>query len=118
MLDELPSNVQFTSNHTVNILNLYYYDEFEEWYKQLMQSEKFIKFTFNPCNGILSPQEVPKKLFNMIIKKYGVDSKITRTVTNSDCQDQTALSDYLTKLDARRGLDWRQVFPEISDCFV
>jgi organic radical activating enzyme len=117
MLDELPSNVRFTSNHTINILNLYYHDEFEDWYTKLMSSTRFIKFAFNPCSGILSPTQVPNKLFNLLVDKYGNDSKVVRTVTNNNHNDQSEPLTYLSELDTRRGLDWRQVFPEISHCF-
>jgi len=118
MLDKLPNNIQFTSNHTVNILNLYYHDEFEDWYTRLMPSNRFIKLTFNPCMGTLTPTQVPRKLFNRLLDKYSEDSKVIRTITNGDYEDQTTPLTYLSNLDARRGLDWRQVFTEISDCFV
>jgi hypothetical protein len=117
MMKELPGNVQFKSNHTVNILNLYYHDEFEDWYSKLMLSKRFMEFTFNPCNGTLSPREVPRKLFNMLVDKYGADSKVIRTISNDRTNDQTQLLTYLSEIDSRRGLDWRRVFPEISDCF-
>ena len=117
MLNELPDNVRFKSNHTVNMLNLYYYDEFEDWSTRIMQTERSTDFTFNPCSGTLSPREVPRKLFDMLLSKYGSDSKVIRTITNNDSTDQTNLLTYLSELDTRRGLNWRQVFPEISDCF-
>jgi len=118
MMEELPRNVRFKSNHTVNILNLYYYDEFKDWSDRVMQSKRSIDFTFNPCSGTLSPRQVPRKLFDMLMGKYGADSKVIRTIANEDFNDQTDLLTYLSELDARRGLDWRQVFPEISHCFV
>jgi len=117
MLEELPANVHFTSNHTVNILNLYYHNEFEDWYKKPMSSNRFIEFVFNPCMGTLTPTQVPRKLFDRLLDKYGADSKVTRTILNADCEDQCTLLTYLSQLDTRRGLDWRQVFPDISDCF-
>jgi hypothetical protein len=116
MLNELPSNVQFKLNHTVNILNLYYYDEFIDWYNRVMLSERPVNFLFNPCSGILSPNQVPDKLFNRLLEKYGEDSKVIRTITNNNSNDQTDLLTYLSELDTRRRLDWRQVFPEISNC--
>lgn len=118
MLNELPENVRFKSNHTVNMLNLYYYDEFKEWYDRVMAPAEAFDFTFNPCSGILSPQQVPKKLFNMLLDKYGEDSKVIRTISNNNHDDQTDLLTYLSELDTRRGLNWRRVFPEISNCFV
>ena len=118
MLKELPNNVRFKSNHTVNMLNLYYYNEFKEWHDQVIGSSgRATDFTFTPCDGTLSPKQVPEKLFNMLLDKYGADSKIIRTITNRNSTDQTYLLTYLDELDTRRGLDWRRVFPEISHCF-
>jgi organic radical activating enzyme len=117
MLNELPENVRFKSNHTVNMLNLYYYDEFKHWHSRVMTSSKrLFDFTFNPCSGTLSPRQVPGKLFDMLLDKYGKDSKVIRTIDDNNQNDQTELLTYLSELDTRRGLDWRQVFPEISNC--
>ena len=116
MLTELPSNVQFKLNHTVNILNLYYYDEFKDWYDRVILSKRSVDLFFTPCSEILSPNQVPDKLFNRLLTKYGEDSKVIRTVTHNNFNDQTRLLTYLSELDARRGLNWRQVFPEISNC--
>ena len=118
MMNELPGNVRFKSNHTINMLNLYYYDEFKEWYDRVMApTGRVLDFTFTACDGILSPKEVPVKLFNMLLDKYGEDSKVIRTITNGNADDQTQLLTYLSEIDTRRGLDWRRVFPEISACF-
>jgi organic radical activating enzyme len=117
MLKELPGNVRFTVNHTVNILNLYYHDEFKDWHDQVMLPERSRNFAFNPCSGILSPTQVSAKLFDMLLDKYGEDSKIIRTIIKKDSTDQSELLTYLSELDSRRGLDWRKVFPEISHCF-
>jgi hypothetical protein len=116
MLNELPGNVQFKLNHTINILNLYYYDEFKDWYDRVMLPERPINFLFNPCSGPLSPMQVPDKLFNRLLDKYGEDSQVIRTIINNNSNDQTHLLTYLSELDTRRRLDWRQVFPEISNC--
>ena len=118
MMKELPGNVQFKSNHTINMLNLYYYKEFDDWHSQVMQSDRNIGYSFTPCDGILSPKTVPKKLFNMLLDKYDVDSKVIQTILDDNCNDQKNLITYLSELDDRRGLNWRHVFPEISDCFV
>jgi hypothetical protein len=60
---------------------------------------------------------VPTKLFNRLIEKYGHDSKVAHAAGHA-VDDRNEMLDYLKELDTRRGLDWRQVFPEISDCFV
>lgn len=117
MQQELPRNVVFKSNHVVNILNLYYHDEFEKWYNSLSVSPRFGEFTFTPCEEILSPKRIPTKLFNLIAQKYSPDSKVMKVIVDRDTNDQTRLLNYLSQLDNRRGLDWRKVFPEISNCF-
>ena len=116
MCEEMPDNVKFKSNHTINILNLFYHDEFAEWYKILQQNPRVVDFTYSPASGVLSPQKVPEKLFKMLVSKYGYNSKVVKT-TASATLDQSKMLAYLNELDQRRGLDWRQVFPEISDCF-
>jgi organic radical activating enzyme len=117
MMKEFPANVKFKSNHTVNILNLYYHQEFDNWYQQFDLSDRHTGYSFFPCHGVLSPRDVPTKLYNMLQDKYDSDSKVMQTISSADCNDQSALLNYLGDLDQRRGLDWRQVFPEISDCF-
>jgi organic radical activating enzyme len=121
MFNEMPSNVQFQSNHTVNILNLYYHDEFKNWFDKNWISHaiprRMIDFSFTPCSGVLQPFNVPKKLFDLLIAKYGYDSKIYRIVGDDRQEDHASLLDHLSVIDQRRKLNWRQVFPEISDCF-
>lgn len=117
MLEEFPKNVIFRVNHTVNPLNIYYYNEFKDWHDQIMVPAGAMPLQFTPCDGILSPRELPRKLVDMLLDKYGHDSKVIDTIADKDHTDQSKLLSYLSDLDQRRGLDWRQVFPEISDCF-
>jgi hypothetical protein len=117
IINECPKNMFFKANYTVNPLNIYYHDEFTDWYDRTMGLGGARKFDFTPCDGILSPQKLPKKLVDMLVNKYGHDSKVMSPVVEKDCDDHSKLLLYLSELDSRRGLDWRQVFPEISDCF-
>jgi hypothetical protein len=96
---------------------LFYHDEFAAWYSVLQNSPRINDFSFSPAAGILSPFKVPEKLHQMLISKYGEDSKVIRTVVDGDCDDHDKMLAYLDELDTRRGQDWKQVFPEISDCF-
>jgi hypothetical protein len=116
MCEEMPPNVKFKSNHTINILNLFYHDEFAAWYSVLQNSPRINDFTFSPAGGVLSPLKVPEKLFKMLVSKYGHNSKVVKTTASAN-HDHSGMLSHLNELDQRRGLDWRQVFPEISDCF-
>jgi hypothetical protein len=47
-----------------------------------------------------------------------MDSKVMRLVDNTTTTaHKTALLDFISNLDTRRNLNWREVFPEIADCF-
>lgn len=114
MMQNLPGNVKFKSNHVVNILNLYYYDEFERWHDLTM---KGCELTFTTCDGKLTPLAVPDKLYNMLLDKYHPDSKVIRQVADADSQNHNDMLDYLSELDQRRNQNWQLIFPEISNCF-
>lgn len=114
MQDTLPSNVVFSLVHTVNIFNLYYFDEFEEWYKTLALPRN--SMIYNPAFGLLSPLSVTPKLNESIRKKYPVGHCVISTINDTNLNPAEML-DYIAGIDQRRGLDWRCVFPEIADCF-
>jgi hypothetical protein len=117
MIKEFPKNIIFKVNYTVNPLNIYYHNEFTDWYDQTMGLAGRRNFDFTPCHGILSPTNLPRKLVDMLIDKYGHDSTVMSPIVEKDCDDHSKLLSYLSELDSRRGLNWRQVFPEISECF-
>lgn len=111
--DELPKNVVFSVCHTVNIFNLYYYDEFKNWYDTTGLPER--RLSYNPAFGLLSPYSVSEKLHERIVEKYGKDHKVTRTINNTEL-NPTELLEFMDGIDYRRNLNWRDVFPEIGDC--
>lgn len=114
------ATVKFKINHTVNIFNLYYVDEFEHWYNTVFNSNKFINncvvpYTFSPANGVLAPHAVPQKLLDLVAVKYASDSKVMKLITTTNFSSEKLLS-YINRLDDRRKINWRTVFPEIADC--
>lgn len=117
MIQEMPSNVTFKANHTVNILNLYYHDEFDNWYSKVKKLGRLNDYTFNPAVGVVSAYSVTDKLLKKLKEKYHADSKVLKLVNNNVDNDKTEMFKFITELDVRRGLNWRTVFPEIADCF-
>lgn len=119
MKEELPLNITFKINHTVNILNLYYYDEFLNWYNCVFlagMKHNVIPFTFNPAYGGLTPRYINRRLFDAVCLKYPLDSVVCRTIT--DVNDQDFNIPYpIVENDARRTVNWKTVFPEIVKCF-
>ena len=115
MRQELAPNVKFSVNHTVNIFNLYYFDEFEQWQKDNFSKETL--FNFNPAVGILSPQSVTPRLLMLIKDKYNNTSPVVNAILN-DSLNPLSILQYIQPIDQRRASDWRTVFPEIKDCFI
>jgi sulfatase maturation enzyme AslB (radical SAM superfamily) len=118
MREEFPDNIRFKINHTINVMNLYYYDEFEKWKNDFFRHDRFereIRYTYTPAVGVLSPLTVTEKLFKKISEKYNADSKAILTVTNK-VQRLDLVLGFLKDNDLRRGLNWIDIFPEISDC--
>lgn len=118
MRNELSENIHFKFNHTVNILNLYYWDEFESWLNCEFSQDRFgriTKFNFNPAAGLLQPYTVTEKLRSLIIEKYGQESRPFRSIKYVQ-QDKNNVLQYLSELDQRRNQNWREIFPEIAHC--
>lgn len=120
MLAEMPDSVRFKINHTINVMNLYYYDEFQQWkdrYFQFDRHDQPIPYNFSPAVGILSPKTVTPRLYDKLVTRYGIDSKPVRTVIDQHDKLDAVLH-FLDTNDRRRGLDWRLVFPDLVDCLV
>lgn len=115
MLKYMPENVSFKVNHTVNLFSLFYHNEFDAWYRQVGMNPRIKTCTFNPAIGVLSPQKVPQALLTLIDAHYPKASPVRKAILGTDPCVSAQM--YLKEIDQRRGLDWRQVFPDIADCF-
>ncbi len=114
MQDKLPS-VIFGVIYTANILNFYYFDEFDHWFRNagLTASEP----VYNIAHGVLTPNGVPAKLYQMIIDKYGYQHFVTRTVTHLVPNSSKTL-EYLQQIDQRRSTNWHDIFPEVANALA
>jgi hypothetical protein len=114
-----PSNVMFGVEHTVNILNAFYYPEFEQWFDTNLKFNRFndqSDLNLHKCNGILSVDHMPLPLRQLIKEKLGNNHPISTMI------DQTTYSgnikatvQYLDQLNQRRNTNWRKLFPEIQE---
>lgn len=119
MRDQLPDNIKFSINHTVNIFNLFYFDEFDQWRSKNFlydRAGKEISYNFSPASGILNPQLVSRSLLALLTEKYHKDSKVINTILSDSLNPQELMA-FISQLDHRRKLDWRTVFPDIRHCF-
>jgi len=112
---EAPGNVRCKINHTLSSLNIYYFDEFDQWYHEHFAADLYNRgwnLTVSPANGVFSPQTTSAKLSAKVNAKYAgqpLAQAIERTIKYNK-----PLHDFLHRLDQRRGLDWRAKFPEIA----
>lgn len=113
MQEEFPDNVMLKINHVINILNLYYFDEFEQWFNQTLQGKRSWYFTPTPASGLLSPRLATVGIKNLVLEKYPKNSVPASIIENSNRNPQKLLT-FLDQLDQRRKLQWTQVFPEIA----
>jgi len=87
--DNMPVNVMFEVNATVSVLNQPYQFEIRSWLSENFKTNRVtdpVRYRTQPASGILA--------------------------TGNDILQAVA---YLNELDARRGTDWRSIFPILAD---
>jgi hypothetical protein len=114
-----PDNVMFGVEHTVNILNAFYYPEFGQWFDMNLKFNRFgdqSDLNLHKCEGILSVDHMPPTLRQLVKDRLGNDHPISTMI------DQTTYSgnvretiQYLDQLDQHRNTNWRKLFPEIQE---
>ena len=115
---ETPDNVTFGIEHTLNMLNIFYFDKLEKWYLTKFckgQAHRRGVLSLHNVFGKLSLAEVPLSLKNSIIEKYGKTHKITKILNSqSKAEDYGASVRYMDLLDKQRKTNWRSTFAEIE----
>lgn len=116
MINELPDNVTYGINHTINPFNVLYYNEFEDWLKDTFKIRPWVHA--HTAYGIMSVDSLPFVGKKFVKQIYGPNHFITKLLINSDLLHKPErFLDYVEKWDQRRGLNWRTVFPEIAFAF-
>lgn len=112
---QLP-NLDFVVLSTVNPLNVYYYDQLEQWTDEFFSDCRAIprRIHANRCSGNLDLAYTPLSLRTAILDKYGVDHTISKMFSNLGISENTnKLIDYINFWDRNRKTSWRKTFPEI-----
>jgi hypothetical protein len=117
-----PNNVMFIIEHTLNPLNIFYYDEYEQWAQQEFLTNRLgdkTDFNIHYANGIMSLSKTQQPLRDKIYNKYGTDHKISKLLMQQPLDSNTyEFVNYLDKLDQWRNTNWRQLFPMSSSFYV
>jgi len=117
----VPGNVMFGTEHTINPLNVYYFDQFQSWFKQNLGQNKHgdeSDFNIHVCSGVMGLEHTPPLLREAVEKRYGADhSVVVALQQNPYSGTHKPMIRYLDQLDTWRSSDWRSIFPEVQEFF-
>jgi hypothetical protein len=115
----VPGNVMFGVEHTINLLNAFYYTEFKTWMEEHFNANRFgdpSDLNLHKCHGLLSVDHMPPNLQNLVKNKLGDNHAVSMMIDQSTYSNNiTPTIQYLDQLDQWRNLSWRSLFPEIQE---
>jgi sulfatase maturation enzyme AslB (radical SAM superfamily) len=118
--EHAPPNVLFRINHTVNPLNVLYYNRLLDWVETKFATNRFTdptEINVHPCWGTWALTKTPVELREKVYQMYP-ESYISRLLKNTDIDtDYTAISRFVKQWDPRRNNSWKLAFPEVSEYF-
>jgi len=116
-----PHNVMFGVEHTLNPLNIYYYDRFQDWFDQHFSTNRYGDATdlnLHPCIGVLAIDHTPPGIRELVKIKYGRMHSISLMLDDHPWSGDTfKLTTYLDQLDTWRAQNWRHTFSEVERYF-
>lgn len=98
---------------TVSPLNVYYYDEVENWAYRTFDN---VVINPNQAVGACALAKTPIKLRNTILLKFDNNHPIAKMFSNLGYDNRSCIP-YVEMLDKHRGLDWMTVFPEMTEYY-
>ena len=106
----------------INPFNIFYYDRYIAWEKEFFKDIGFPKgVRFRnafEATGIINTGCIPSKLSTQIYKKYFIsESWLIKHKNIFDTKLYDEFVQYIKLHDAKRGLNWKEVFPEIVEYF-
>jgi sulfatase maturation enzyme AslB (radical SAM superfamily) len=119
MRDQVPNNVLFRVNHTLNPFNIYYYDRLDNWFKENFNSNKCgdpLEINIHPAWGDWALARTPAALRGKVYEKYG-DSAISNLLKGLPQHPHDSILKFIDKWEPIRKNNWESVFPEIVDFF-
>lgn len=117
-IEIVPHNVMFGVEHTLNPLNIFYYDLFELWFNHSFKTNRYgdhSDLNLHICKGTMDLCHTPPGVRDMVIKKYGKNHRITQILEKSPWSGNSkGLVNYMDQLDQFRNTNWRTVFKEVE----
>ena len=120
MRSEGPTNILFRINHTLNPLNVYYYNRLEQWVADQFAYNKVgdpVEINIHPSWGTWALGRTPIPLRTDIYEIYP-NHQISNMLKQSAELDYQPILNFTKTWDPIRKNDWQSAFPEIVKYFV
>ena len=117
----VPGNVMFGVEHTLNPLNVFYFDKFQKWFYTHFAVNRYgdpSDLNLHLCNGNLGIEQTPPELRKIILDKFGPEHSVVKMLQQTSYPGNTKnIVNYLDQIDSWRNLQWRKIFPEVESYF-
>lgn len=121
MIEQVPHNVMFGVEHTLNPLNIWYFDRFQKWFENSFSCNRYgdrSDLNIHACAGNLDLSQTPPALRSAILDRFGPTDPISILLQNHPHQGSyKRLAHWLDTLDRHRHTKWRRTFAEIEHFF-
>lgn len=117
MRELAPVNVLFRFNHTLNPLNVYYYNKLENWIFKNFKDNRLgdpVEINIHPCWGELDLNKTPHSLISAVNIK---DSQVAGLLTSVNYTEHLSMISHCEFWDKVRNLNWKDTFPEVVKYF-
>jgi hypothetical protein len=118
----VPDNVMFGVEHTINVLNAFYYPEFKSWFDQHLGTNRLgdpSDLNLHKCEGLLSVDHMPIDLRKLVKNRLGTDHAISSMIDQSKYSNNLIpTTKYLDQIDTWRNSNWRKLFPNIQEHLI
>lgn len=116
----VPGNVMFGVEHTLNPLNIFYFDQFQTWFEQNISTNRYgdrSDLNLHLCLGNLGIEQTPPQLRQLILDKFGAEHYLVQLLSKNPYIGHSRMVEYLDDLDLIRNQSWRETFSEVQGYF-
>lgn len=122
MMRLVPHNVMFGVEHTLNPLNVWYHDRFQQWFQHSFSKNRYgdpSDLNLHRCQGHLDLAQTPPALRHDLIEHLGENSPAVKFLEQYPYTgNHDGMVSWMDQLDQRRGTNWRSIFSEVAHYFA